>query len=120
MLNISKIKSSIKSAISPSSIQSDTTMPVPSSVGRLMSGEEPFNTSTVAIATKALEIAEFPEMLSVALGDMDVSVTPIHGWFNKHEREFALAECIMTIGRDTSSEQLEYIAARLQELEKPH
>ena len=116
MLNISKIKSSIKSAISPSSIQSDTTMPVPSSVGRLMSGEEPFNTSTVAIATKALEIAEFPEMLSVALGDMDVSVTPTHGWFNKHEREFALAECIMTIGRDTSSEQLDYIAARLQEL----
>lgn len=116
MLNISKIKSSIKSAISPSSIQSDTTMPVPSSVGRLMSGEEPFNTSTVAIATKALEIAEFPEMLSVALGDMDVSVTPIPGWFNKHEREFALAECIMTIGRDTSSEQLDYIAARLQEL----
>ena len=100
------------SSSKPTSINSS--LPVPISVGKLLDSNTPIIQSASAIATMCLQVADFPQMLSAALGDIDIALVVSNDWYCTHEREFDIVECVMSISDDVTREQLDFVSSRLE------
>lgn len=100
------------SSSKPTSINSS--LPVPISVGKLLDSNTPIIQSASAIATMCLQVADFPQMLSAALGDIDIALVASNDWYCTHEREFDIVECVMSISDDVTREQLDFVSSRLE------
>ena len=100
---------------SSQSTSSDSSLPVPLSVGKMLDSKTPIIQSASAIATMCLQVADFPQMLSAALGDIDIALVVSNDWYCTHEREFDIVECVMSISDDVTREQLDFVSSRLEE-----
>ena len=100
---------------SSQSTSSDSSLPVPLSVGKMLDSNTPIIQSASAIATMCLQVADFPQMLSAALGDIDIALMVSNDWYCTHEREFDIVECVMSISDDVTREQLDFVSSRLEE-----
>lgn len=96
------------------STSSDSSLPVPLSVGKMLDSNTPIIQSASAIATMCLQVADFPQMLSAALGDIDIALVASNDWYCTHEREFDIVECVMSISDDVTREQLDFVSSRLE------
>ena len=96
------------------STSSDSSLPVPLSVGKMLDSNTPIIQSASAIATMCLQVADFPQMLSAALEDIDIALVVSNDWYCTHEREFDIVECVMSISNEVTREQLDYVSSRLE------
>lgn len=96
------------------STSSDSSLPVPLSVGKMLDSNPPIIQSASAIATMCLQVADFPQMLSAALEDIDIALVVSNDWYCTHEREFDIVECVMSISNEVTREQLDYVSSRLE------
>ena len=96
------------------STSSDSSLPVPLSVGKMLDSNTPIIQSASAIANMCLQFADFPQMLSAALEDIDIALVVSNDWYCTHEREFDIVECVMSISNEVTREQLDYVSSRLE------
>ena len=96
------------------STSSDSSLPVPLSVGKMLDSNTPIIQSASAIVTMCLQVADFPQMLSAALEDIDIALVVSNDWYCTHEREFDIVECVMSISNEVTREQLDYVSSRLE------
>ena len=94
---------------------SESSLPVPVSVSKMLDSNTPIIQSASAIATMCLQVADFPQMLSAALGDIDIALVASNDWYCSHEREFDIVECVMSISNEVTREQLDYVSSRLED-----
>lgn len=100
---------------SSQSTSSDSSLPVPLSVGKMLDSNTPIIQSSSAISAICLQVADFPQMLSAALGDIDIALEASNDWYCTHEREFDIVECVMSISNEVTREQLDFVSSRLEE-----
>ena len=100
---------------SSQSKSSESSLPVPVSVSKMLDSNTPIIQSASAIATMCLQVADFPQMLSAALGDIDIALVASNDWYCSHEREFDIVECVMSISNEVTREQLDYVSSRLED-----
>ena len=100
---------------SSQSTSSNSSFPVPLSVGKMLDSNTPIIQSASAIATMCLQVADFPQMLSAVLGDIDIALVASNDWYRTHEREFDIVECVMSISNEVTREQLAFVSSRLEE-----
>ena len=100
---------------SSQSTSSNSSLPVSLPVGKLLDSNTPIIQSASAIATMCLQVADFPQMLSAALGDIDIALVASNDWYCTHEREFDIVECVMSISNEVTREQLDFVSSRLEE-----
>ena len=100
---------------SSQSTSSDFSLPVPLSVGKMLDSNTPIIKSSSAISAICLQVADFPQMLSAALGDIDIALEASNDWYCTHEREFDIVECVMSISNEVTREQLDFVSSRLEE-----
>ena len=99
---------------SSQSKSSESSLPVPVSVSKMLDSNTPIIQSASALATMCLQVADFPQMLSAALGDIDIALVASNDWYCSHEREFDIVECVMSISNEVTREQLNYVSSRLE------
>ena len=97
------------------STSSDSSLPVPLSVGKMLDSNTPIIQSSSAISAICLQVADFPQMLSAALGDIDIALEASNDWYCTHEREFDIVECVMSISNEVTREQLDFVSSCLEE-----
>ena len=100
---------------SSQSKSSESSLPVPVSVSKMLDSNTSIIQSASAIATMCLQVADFPQMLSAALGDIDIALVASNDWYCSHEREFDIVECVMSISNEVTREQLNYVSSRLED-----
>ena len=101
---------------SSQSTSSDSSLPVPLSVGKMLDSNTPIIQSSSAISAICLQVAEFSHRcFSAALGDIDIALEASNDWYCTHEREFDIVECVMSISNEVTREQLDFVSSRLEE-----